>query len=313
MPTLLIQDPVFLDHLVPTGHPERPDRIRAIDQALSAPAFAALVRAAAPPAASPEQLATAHTAAYVGEIRAAVPGEGIVQLEADTYLCPQSFEIAARAAAAACLATDEVMRGSVANAFCAIRPPGHHAEIDHPMGFCLFNNAVIAARHAQREHGAERVAIVDWDVHHGNGTQAIVWDDPSILYCSTHQMPLYPGTGATSETGSGNIVNVPLAAGAGSTEFEMAFGDKIMPAITAFAPDLIIISAGFDAHWRDPLAQINLREEDFVNATLELMEAAERHCGGRIVSLLEGGYDLAGLAGSVAMHVATLMTAKGTR
>ena len=308
MSTLLIQDPVFLDHAVPVGHPERPDRLRAIEKALSAPAFADLVRAGAPAAATPDRLAMAHAASYVGEIRAALPDQGTIQIEADTYLCPQSFDVAARAAAASCLAVDEVMSGRVANAFCAIRPPGHHAESDHPMGFCLFNNAVIAARHAQRNHGVERVAIVDWDVHHGNGTQAIVWDDPSILYCSTHQMPLYPGTGAPSETGCGNIVNVPLAAGAGSTEFELAFDDRILPALDAFAPDLIIISAGFDAHWRDPLAQINLREEDFVKATLSVMEAAERHCGGRIVSVLEGGYDLAGLAGSVAMHVATLMT-----
>ena len=309
MSTLLIQDPVFAEHAVPTGHPERPDRIRAIEKALSAPLFADLIRIGAPAAATADLLATAHSAAYVSEILAAVPDEGIVQLEADTYLCPQSFEIAARAAAAACLAVDRVMTGSVANAFCAIRPPGHHAEPDHPMGFCLFNNAVIAARHAQRAYGAERIAIVDWDVHHGNGTQAIVWDDPSILYCSTHQMPLYPGTGSPSETGCGNIVNVPLAAEAGSTEFEIAFDDTILPAIDAFQPNLIVISAGFDAHWRDPLAQINLDEEDFAKATLTLMEAARRHCGGRIVSLLEGGYDLAGLAGSVAMHVATLMKA----
>ena len=307
MSTLLIQDPVFLEHIAPAGHPERPDRIRAIDQALSAPPFAGLIRAAAPAPAPAELLATAHRATYVDEIRAALPDSGIVSIEADTYLSPQSYEIAARAAAAACLAVDEVMSGTVANAFCAIRPPGHHAEADRAMGFCLFNNAVIAARQAQRIHGAERVAIVDWDVHHGNGTQAIVWDDPSILYCSTHQMPLYPGTGAPSETGCGNIVNVPLAAGSGGTEFEMAFADRIVPALDAFAPDLIVVSAGFDAHWRDPLAEINLNEEDFVHATLTLMEAAERHCDGRIVSLLEGGYDLAGLAGSAAMHVATLM------
>jgi len=307
--TLLIQDPIFLEHIAPAGHPERPDRMRAIDQALSAPPFADLVRVGAPDAATAELLATAHKESYVAEIRAAVPDEGIVPIEADTYLSPRSYDIAARAAASACLAVDEVMAGRASNAFCAIRPPGHHAEPDHTMGFCLFNNAVIAARQAQRKHGAERVAIVDWDVHHGNGTQAIVWDDASILYCSTHQMPLYPGTGAPSETGCGNIVNAPLKPGAGGTEFEMAFADRIVPALDAFAPDLIIISAGFDAHWRDPLAEINLSEEDFVRATLSLMEAAQRHCGGRIVSLLEGGYDLAGLAGSVAMHVATLMKA----
>ena len=309
MSTLLIQDPVFLDHVAPVGHPERPDRIRAIEKALSAPAFDGLVRVGAPAPATVELIATAHAESYITEIRAAVPEQGIVPIEADTYLCPHSFEIAGRAAGAASLAVDQVMTGAAANAFCAIRPPGHHAEGDRAMGFCLFNNAVIAARRAQGRHGAERVAIVDWDVHHGNGTQAIVWDDPSILYCSTHQMPLYPGTGAPSETGCGNIVNVPLPAGAGATEFEMAFDERIVPALDKFAPDLVVISAGFDAHWRDPLAEINLSEQDFANATLTLMEVAQRHSGGRIVSLLEGGYDLAGLAGSVALHVATLMTA----
>lgn len=309
MSTLLIQDPVFLDHVAPVGHPERPDRIRAIEKALSASAFDGLVRLGAPAPADLEVIATAHTEAYIAEILAALPEQGIVPIEADTYLCPQSFEIARRAANSACLAVEQVMSGAMANAFCAIRPPGHHAEGDRAMGFCLFNNAVIAARQAQRRHGAERVAIVDWDVHHGNGTQAIVWDDPSVLYCSTHQMPLYPGTGAPSETGCGNIVNVPLLAGAGATEFEMAFDERLVPALDAFAPDLIVISAGFDAHWRDPLAEINLSEQDFANATLTLMEVAQRHSGGRIVSVLEGGYDLAGLAGSVAMHVATLMTA----
>ncbi len=308
MPTLLIQDPIFLQHIVPQGHPERPDRIRAIDRALSDERFAGLVRREAP-SVGPDMLATAHDASYVDEIRMAMPDDEMVQVEADTYLCPRSFEVASRAAGGACLAVDEVMAGNVANAFCAIRPPGHHAEGDHPMGFCLFNNAVIAARHAQRAHGAERVAIVDWDVHHGNGTQAIVWDDPSILYCSTHQMPLYPGTGAMSETGCGNIFNAPLAADSGSTEFEMAFADRILPAVNGFKPDLIIISAGFDAHWRDPLANINLREDDFVKATESLMEAAHRHAGGRIVSVLEGGYDLTALADSTAAHVAALMTA----
>jgi acetoin utilization deacetylase AcuC-like enzyme len=212
--------------------------------------------------------------------------------------------VARRAAGAACLAVDAVMTGEVANAFCAIRPPGHHAEGDRPMGFCLFNNAVIAARQAQCLHGAERVAIVDWDVHHGNGTQAIVWDDPSILYASTHEMPLYPGTGAASETGCGNVFNVPLRAGNGGPEFEAAFSQRILPALTAFAPDLIVISAGFDAHWRDPLANINLEESDFAQATEWLMEIAARHGGGRIVSLPEGG-----LSESAAAHVATLMTA----
>jgi acetoin utilization deacetylase AcuC-like enzyme len=304
--TLLVQDPIFLEHLVPAGHPERPDRIRAIDRALATETFAGLLRREAPTAA-PQLLATAHSEAYVNQIQSLVPEQGIVQIEADTYLSPRSFEVASRAAGGACFAVDAVMKGEAANAFCAARPPGHHAEGDHPMGFCLFGNAVIAARQAQRVHGAERVAIVDWDVHHGNGTQAIVWDDPTIVYCSTHEMPLYPGTGAASETGCGNIFNAPLPPGAGGQEFAAAFADRILPAVDRFEPDLIIISAGFDAHARDPLAGLELHEEDFSKATDWLMELADRHCGGRVVSLLEGGYDLTALAGSVAVHVAALM------
>ena len=201
------------------------------------------------------------------------------------------------------------MAGEAQNAFLVARPPGHHAEGDTAMGFCLFNNAAIAARHAQKKHGVERVAIVDWDVHHGNGTQAIFWDDPSVLYASTHQMPLYPGTGAKSETGAGNIFNAPLDAGAEGEEFAEAFDAVVLPALAKFQPDLIIISAGFDAHWRDPLANLNLKEDDFAEATRKLMDAADRLCGGRVVSVLEGGYDLVGLAESAAAHVATLMDA----
>jgi acetoin utilization deacetylase AcuC-like enzyme len=207
------------------------------------------------------------------------------------------------------MATDAVMAGAVTNAFCATRPPGHHAEPGQAMGFCLFANAVIAARHAQQSHGASRVAIVDFDVHHGNGTQACVWSDPTILYASTHQMPLYPGTGAASERGVGNIFNVPLAPGAGGAEFREALTSVILPAVDNFAPDLIIVSAGFDAHWRDPLASLNFEEEDYAAATRLLMELADRHAGSRIVSVLEGGYDLESLADSVAAHVKTLMSA----
>lgn len=306
MTTLLVSDPIFLEHKVPQGHPERPERLVAIDEALSAERFFMLHRAGARPV-DDAVLATAHDPAYVARVKAAVPADGEAPLDPDTWLSPRSFDAAASAAGAACLAVDEVMSGRAGNAFCASRPPGHHAEGDRAMGFCLFANAVIAARHAQSHHGAERVAIVDWDVHHGNGTQAIVWSDPSILYASTHEMPLYPGTGARSETGVGNIFNAPLAPGSGGEEFAEAFNAVILPALNSFAPDLIVISAGFDAHWRDPLASINLREDDFAWATEALIEQAGRHCDGRVVSLLEGGYDLAGLAGSVAAHVATLM------
>ena len=299
---------MFLKHLVPTGHPERPERLTAIDEALAGKQFAGLVRATAP-FADMACVALAHTDAYIDELRAEVPADGIMQIESDTYLSPASLAVALHAVGGACLAVDDVMRGNAANAFAAARPPGHHSESDRPMGFCLFNNAAIAARHAQHAHGATRVAIIDWDVHHGNGTQAIVWSDPTILYASTHQMPLYPGTGAASETGAGNIFNAPLSEGDEGDEFREAMTARIFPAIEKFAPDLIIISAGFDAHWRDPLAGVNLKEEDFAWATEAVMEIADRHCGGRIVSLLEGGYDLTGLADSVAAHVATLMKA----
>jgi acetoin utilization deacetylase AcuC-like enzyme len=306
--TLLVQDPVFLQHHVPHGHPERPERLRAVEAKLAEPRFTGLVRREAPNC-ELDRVLLAHDERYVEELAKVIPESGVVQIEADSYVSPESFTVARHAIGAACLAVDTVMGGDAANAFVAARPPGHHAEGDRPMGFCLFNNAAIAARHAQKQYGATRVAIVDWDVHHGNGTQAIVWDDPTILYASTHQMPLYPGTGAASETGAGNIVNVPLSEGDEGDEFREAMTDRIFPALERFAPDLIIISAGFDAHWRDPLAGLNLREEDFGWATGEIMRIADRHAGGRVVSLLEGGYDLAGLADSVAAHVAALMTA----
>ncbi|MBH0238115.1 histone deacetylase family protein [Methylobrevis albus] len=306
MRTLYLHHPSYLDHVTPLGHPERPDRLRAIDLVLEAEAFQALDRLEAP-LAEASQIARAHPASFVDEIRFAVPSEGLVRLDSDTVVSPGSWEAALRASGAACRAVDEVMTGRVDNAFSAHRPPGHHAELATAMGFCLFNHAAVAARHAQAAHGAERVAIVDFDVHHGNGTQDIFWSDASVMYCSSHQMPLFPGTGALSETGVGNIVNAPLLAGDGSDAFREAYETSILPALTRFRPDLVIISAGFDAHHRDPLANIDLTEADFSWVTGKLLDVAAKACGGRVVSLLEGGYDLKGLSSSVGAHVQRLM------
>jgi acetoin utilization deacetylase AcuC-like enzyme len=307
MTTLLVTHPACLDHLNPAGHPERPDRLRAIELSLAEERFQVLVRRQAP-AATLDAITRCHPAEYVEEIRKAVPDQGLVRLDADTSMSPGTYEAVLRAIGGAAMATDEVMAGRINNAFCAMRPPGHHAETARPMGFCIFNTAAIIARHAQRKHGAERVAVVDFDVHHGNGSQEIFWSDPTVMYCSTHEMPLYPGTGARSERGLyDNIVNAPLRAGDGGDEFRAALEAVILPRALAFRPDFVVISAGFDAHMRDPLANLNLQEADFAWATKKLMEIADTSANGRIVSVLEGGYDLQGLAGSVAAHVAALM------
>ncbi|WP_312418194.1 histone deacetylase family protein [Shinella sp.] len=306
MTTFLFENPIFLEHHTPEGHPERSDRIRALNLALEHERFAPLVREKAPQA-NEDFVLLAHPESHLRAVMDVIPEEGINHFEADTHASPASLQAALTGVGGAVAAVDAVFSGKADNAFVAARPPGHHAEREKAMGFCFFNNAAIAARHAQKVHGAERVAIVDWDVHHGNGTQDIFFNDPSVLFCSTHQMPLYPGTGAKDETGDGNIVNAPLSPNDGSDHFREAFKSRVLPRVADFRPDLIIISAGFDAHHRDPLAQINLVADDFDWATARLMELSEKSANHRVVSLLEGGYDLEGLAESAATHIFRLM------
>ena len=308
MTTALISHPACLGHDAGAWHPECPDRLRAVLAALEAEEFAPLLRESAP-LATREQLALAHPPDYVDAILAIRPAEGeLVQLDADTAMCAGSAEAALRAAGAAVAAVDAVMQGWAKAAFAAVRPPGHHAEPRRPTGFCLFNNVAVGAHWARQAHGLCRVAVVDFDVHHGNGTQAMFADDADLFYASSHQSPCYPGTGAAHETGcNGNIVNVPLRPGADGTAFRAAWTRTILPALDRFAPELIIISAGFDAHAADPLAQLRVQTEDFAWLTGELVAAAGRHCQGRIVSVLEGGYDLTALADCAAVHVRGLM------
>lgn len=280
--------------------------MRAIDRVLLDEAFNALERVKAPEAPDSAVL-LAHPESHLEALRAAMPRDGEVRIESDTVASPKTWQAALTAIGGAMAAVDDVFTKKADNVFVQARPPGHHAEATKPMGFCFFNNAAIAARHAQKTYGAERVAIVDWDVHHGNGTQDIFQNDPSVLFCSTHQMPLYPGSGAKSETGVGNIFNAPLAPDTGSDHFREAFESRLIPALRNFRPDLVIISAGFDAHHRDPLAQINLFEDDFDWATGKMLEIASLYSNNRLISLLEGGYDLQGLSSSVAAHVTRLM------
>jgi acetoin utilization deacetylase AcuC-like enzyme len=309
MTTLYITHPCFLDHDTGVGHPERADRIRAVEKVMSHELFASLVREEAPPA-SEEAVARVHPQSYIDELRRALPDEGLVYIDGDTPMCSQTLNAAFRAAGAAIRATDAVMTGEVQNAFCAVRPPGHHAEPQRAMGFCFFNSAAIAGHNARDRHGAERIAVIDFDVHHGNGTQAAFWSDPNLFYGSTHEMPLYPGTGLLKETGvADNIVNAPLSAGSAGPQFRDAFRSRILPALANFSPDIVFISAGFDAHRDDPLANLNLTEDDYAWATYELAEIAHKYSQGRVVSLLEGGYNLTALARSVGVHVSALIEA----
>jgi acetoin utilization deacetylase AcuC-like enzyme len=306
MTTVLFTHDACIEHDPGPGHPECPDRLRAVRARLEESDFAALqVRIA--PRAEVEQIARVHPRAFVEELLAAMPDKGYARIDADTIVSPGSKEAALRAAGALCAAVDTVMAGEASNAFCAVRPPGHHAEPRTPMGFCVFNSVAIGALHAQQAHGCKRVAVVDFDVHHGNGTQRMFEDDASLFFGSTHQYPLYPGTGARSERGVGNIVNAPLPPGATGADFRHAMSELILPRLSEFQPDFILISAGFDAHEDDPLAGLRLHEDDYGWVTTEILRVARSSCEGRVVSTLEGGYDLDALARSAASHVHALM------
>ncbi|MBF0247554.1 MAG: histone deacetylase family protein [Alphaproteobacteria bacterium] len=308
MSTLFITHPSGYAHDTGPGHPERPARLKAVEDALSGPRFDALVRRDAPRG-SVWDIKRVHSDEHIRAVFDAVPEDGFNALDHDTVVSPGSGEAALFAVGGVCAAVDAVYAGEVDNAFCALRPPGHHAERDRTMGFCLFNTIAIAAFHALELVGVERVAVMDFDVHHGNGTQQAFWDHENLFYASTHQMPCFPGTGSERERGRfGNIANAPLPPGAGSEDFRDAFG-FLRPALKDFAPDFLLISAGFDAHAADPLAMLNLHEDDFAWVTDELLAIAAASAKGRVVSTLEGGYDLEALGRGVAAHVAALMGA----
>lgn len=307
MSTLFYSHPVCLEHDTGALHPERPDRLRAVNEALSGKAFDGLVRVSAPPA-SPAQIERVHGAGHVATVLASVPASGLYNIDPDTALSAQSGEAALRAAGGVCAAVDAVVGGVATNAFCALRPPGHHAEPSRSMGFCLFNNIAIGALQAGEVHGIERLAVVDFDVHHGNGTQAAFEDHPGMFYVSSHQSPAYPGTGSESERGRhGNILNVELPPGSGSKDFRRAYNERILPALRDWKPELLMISAGFDGHLRDPLAQLELGDDDFAWLGGQLLDVAAKCCHNRVVSVLEGGYDLDALAACVAAHVGQLL------
>ena len=309
MVTAVFTHPACILHRMGAGHPESPQRLEAVLQALCAPEFAALEWRDAPRA-TEEQIARVHDARYVRALLAAVPSDGLVQVDPDTAIGPDSGEAMLRAAGALVTAVDAVAGGEVRNAFCAVRPPGHHAEPAQPMGFCFFNNVAVGALHARARHGLRKVAVVDFDVHHGNGTQHMFEHDPDLFYASSHQSPAYPGTGRADERGvAGNVINVPLPPGADGRLFRAAYQSTILPKLEAFAPDILLISAGFDAHQADPLAALALNEADYAWVTTALCQVAARHSQNRVVSALEGGYDLDALASSAKAHVQALMGA----
>ncbi len=307
MTTLLYEHVAFGLHETPHGHPDRAERYAVASAALATERFAALQRRT-PPQASREALARVHAEAFIDALFETAPNDGMVRLDPDTTMGPHSLDAALRAAGGACAAIDAICKGEATNAFVLARPPGHHAPPDRAMGFCLFNSAAVAAMHARAAHGLTRVAVVDFDVHHGNGTEAAFWHDENAFYASSHEWPQYPGTGRESDRGGfDNVVNTPLATGASGEDFRRAWGERILPALADFAPDFLVISAGFDAHRADPLGGLTLTEADFDWVTRELLGVAKSASQGRVVSLLEGGYDLKALAASVAAHVTALM------
>ncbi|REC57718.1 histone deacetylase family protein [Rhodosalinus sediminis] len=308
MTTALLTHADALGHVTPPGHPEQVARLEHVLHALEG---MDLMRVTAPMAAE-DDLLRVHPESYLEMLRLNAPSEGFAELDPDTFLSPGSVEAAWRGAGAATRAVDLVAGGEATNAFSAMRPPGHHAETETPMGFCLLGNAALAARHALDHHGMGRVAVVDFDVHHGNGTQDILWDEPNALFVSSHQMPLWPGTGKPDETGAyGNVMNVPLAPGTDGARMREVYTGEVFPRLRAFAPEMIVVSAGFDAHLADPLAHLEWLEEDFAWLTRELCALADAICGGRLVSVLEGGYDLEALARSARAHVSELKEAAG--
>ncbi|MEF3076232.1 histone deacetylase family protein [Methylobacter sp. Wu1] len=306
MKTLYYSHADFLLHDTGISHPESADRLRSIASVLDAPEFSGLIKAS-PPLGTEQQIRLIHTQSHIDNVLNAVPRHGLHYLDSDTVLSSGSGKAALRAVGAVCDAVDKILAGEADDAFCAVRPPGHHAEAERAMGFCLFNNIAIAAEYARTHHQLKRIAIVDFDVHHGNGTQTAFYEQPAVLYASSHEVPHYPGTGYPNETGVGNIINVPLAAGESGLEFRQKYNKIILPALRAFKPELLLVSAGFDAHKDDPLASIRLVEDDYQWITQELMEIAGIYCGGRMISILEGGYNLKALAASIAVHVKTLL------
>ncbi|ETW99713.1 MAG: hypothetical protein ETSY1_14020 [Candidatus Entotheonella factor] len=308
-PTALVYHPDYLLHDPGPSHPERPARLRAVMDHLQRQGLSDTLLRLHPEPAAELWITRVHTPVYVQQLKAAVQAAP-AQLDADTRVSKHSYDVARLAVGGVLLAVDAVMAGQAQNAFAALRPPGHHALADRAMGFCLFNYVAIATRYVQEKHGMARVLIVDWDAHHGNGTQDVFFADPSVLFFSTHQYPYYPGTGAASETGTGagqgTTINVPLAAGSGDEEIIAAFQERLLPAANAFRPDFVFLSAGFDAHRRDPLAQLQVTESGYARLTRIVKDIAEQHAAGRLVSVLEGGYDLDALARSVEAHLRVL-------